>query len=149
MLNWKIAGLAGGGIAVTGTLFAKLCMRQGLKVFAYGEYPSLIRGGHNTLQITADATQSTTQKKEVDVLIALNADGIKLHLDELTQDSIILVDKTQTKLDWDTLNILGKVVDLPMYAISVQVTGGGLAANMVTLGASIYLLGLDCPPPVT
>lgn len=143
MLNWKIAGLAGGGIAVTGTLFAKLCMRQGLHVFAYGEYPSLIRGGHNTLQITADENQATTQKRAVDLLIALNADGIKLHHAELTKDSIILVDKTQTKLDWDKEDILGTVVDLPIYAISVEITGGGLAANMVTLGASVYLLGLD------
>lgn len=143
MLNWKIAGLAGSGIAVTGTLFAKLCMRQGLHVFAYGEYPSLIRGGHNTVQITADENQATAQKRDVDVLIALNADGIKLHLNELTKDSIILVDKTQTKLDWDKENIVGTIVDLPMYAISVEITGGGLAANMVTLGASVYLLGLD------
>lgn len=143
MLNWKIAGLAGGGIAVTGTLFAKLCMRHGLRVFTYGEYPSLIRGGHNTIQVTADENQATTQKRNVDVLIALNADGIKLHLAELSKDSIVLIDKTQTKLDWDQLNIPATVVDLPMYSTSVETTGGGLAANVVALGASVYLLGLD------
>lgn len=143
MLNWKLAGLAGGGVAVTSTLFSKLCMRHGLHVFSYGEYPSLIRGGHNTAQVTAGTESITTQKRTLDILVALNADGINLHLRELTKDTITLVDKTQTKLDWDNTKILGTVVDLPMYSISVEVTGGGLAANMVTLGASAYLLGLD------
>lgn len=143
MLNWKIAGLAGGGVAVTGTLFAKLCMRHGLHVFGYGEYPSLIRGGHNTIQVTADEDHASSQAKALDVLIALNTDGIKLHLGELTKNSIILVDKTQTKLAWDQEKILGTVIDFPMYSISVEVTGGGLAANMVALGASSYILGLD------
>lgn len=143
MLNWKIAGLAGGGIAVTGTLFAKLCMRSGMQVFSYGEYPSLIRGGHNTIQITADFEQVSCQARELTLLVALNADGINLHLSELTKDSLVLVDKTQTKLDWENTKISGTVIDLPMYSISVEVTGGGLAANMVALGASAYLLGLD------
>lgn len=143
MLNWKIAGLAGGGIAVTGTLFAKLCMRHGLHVFSYGEYPSLIRGGHNTIQVTAGTGSVTCQKRLLDVLVALNADGIKLHEDELTASSIILTDKTQTKLAWETEKIPGTVVDLPMHAISLETTGGGLASNMVALGASAYLLGLE------
>ncbi|MFZ2199810.1 MAG: 2-oxoacid:acceptor oxidoreductase subunit alpha [Microgenomates group bacterium] len=143
MNNWKIAGLAGGGIAVTGTLYAKLAMRHGLHVFSYGEYPSLIRGGHNSLQVTTDSSQVTTQQKLLDVLVALNADGITLHLDELSQNSIILVDKTQVKLDWDKLAVPGTVIDLPMYPISLELTGSGLAANMVALGASCYLMGLD------
>lgn len=143
MLNWKLAGLAGGGVAVTSTLFAKLCMRHGLHVFSYGEYPSLIRGGHNTAAVTAGTESVTSQKRALDILIALNADGINLHLKELTKGSIILVDKTQTKLDWKNTAILGTVVDLPMYSISVEVTGGGLAANMVTLGASAHLLGFN------
>jgi 2-oxoglutarate ferredoxin oxidoreductase subunit alpha len=143
MLNFKLAGLAGEGIAVTGTIFSKLCMRQGLKVFAYGEYPSLIRGGHNTVQVSFDPEQATAQKREVDVLVALNADGIKFHTSELTPDSIILVDKTHTKLEWEKLAIPGAVVDLPMYSISMEVMGSGLAANVVALGAACYLFGLD------
>lgn len=143
MNNWKIAGLAGGGVAVTGALYAKLAMAHGLHVFSYGEYPSLIRGGHNSLQVTSGDGVVTTQQKLLDVLVALNADAITLHLDELKSDSVILVDKTQVKLDWDKLTLSGTLIDLPMYPISLEVTGSGLAANMVALGASCYLLGLD------
>jgi Pyruvate/2-oxoacid:ferredoxin oxidoreductase gamma subunit len=34
-------------------LFAKLCQRHGLQVFNYYEYPSLIKGGHQTGQVYA------------------------------------------------------------------------------------------------
>lgn len=143
MLNWKIAGLAGGGIAVTGTLYAKLAMRHGLSVFSYGEYPSLIRGGHNTMQVTTGTGRVSTQQRELDVLVALSNEGLTLHLDELADHTVILADKTQLKLDWEHLAFKGKLIDLPMYAISLEITGSGLAANMVALGASCYLMGLD------
>ncbi|MEI6690366.1 MAG: 2-oxoacid:acceptor oxidoreductase subunit alpha [bacterium] len=143
MFNCKIAGLAGEGIAVTGTLFAKLCMRHGLHVFTYGEYPSLIRGGHNTIQVTADKGPVTSQAHNVDVLIALNQDAILLHLEELTAETIILVDQKQVKLDWANQVIPGTIIDLPMFSIAVEVTGSPLASNMVSLGATCYLLGLD------
>ena len=143
MNNWKIAGLAGAGIAVTGTLYGKLAMHHGLHVFSYGEYPSLIRGGHNTMQVTTGEHDITTQQKILDVLIALNADGITLHKDELDDKSVILVDKSQVKLDWDKEKLSGTLIDLPMYPISLEVTGSGLSANMVALGASCYLMGFD------
>ena len=143
MNNWKIAGLAGAGIAVTGTLYAKLAMHHGLHVFSYGEYPSLIRGGHNCMQVTTDKLTCTTQQKILDVLVALNADGITLHKDELDKNSVILVDKSQVKLDWDQLKLQGTLIDLPMYKVSLEITGSGLAANMVALGASCYLMGYD------
>jgi len=51
--SWKIGGEAGFGIVTSGAIFAKACLRAGMSVFDYMEYPSLIRGGHTTYQITA------------------------------------------------------------------------------------------------
>ena len=47
-LNWMIGGEAGYGIMNTGLAFAKFSIRNGLYAFLSHEYPSLIRGGHNT-----------------------------------------------------------------------------------------------------
>ena len=44
----KIAGAAGEGVMAVGLLLAKALSRAGLYVFNYNEYPSLIKGGHNT-----------------------------------------------------------------------------------------------------
>ena len=52
-LNWKVTGAAGEGIKSTGLLFSKTCLRFGLFTFDYTDYPSLIRGGHNTYQVKA------------------------------------------------------------------------------------------------
>lgn len=55
-LSWKIGGEAGYGIMTSGLIFAKVCSRAGLHVFDHTEYPSLIRGGHNTYQVHACMT---------------------------------------------------------------------------------------------
>jgi 2-oxoglutarate ferredoxin oxidoreductase subunit alpha len=140
-LNWKVAGLAGEGIATTGLLFAKLAMRHQLYCFAYGEYPSLIRGGHNTLQVGFDTKPVTTQIKAVDLMIALNEDAIKLHLDEFSEQTVILADKANSKINWDNYQLTATVIDVPFKAISLEKTQGTLAENMVSLGACSALLG--------
>ncbi|HAV14896.1 MAG TPA: 2-oxoacid:acceptor oxidoreductase subunit alpha [Candidatus Pacebacteria bacterium] len=142
-MNWKVAGQAGEGIAVTGTIFAKTCIRHGLWSFAYGEYPSLIRGGHNTMQVSASTNPVSCQQKLLDVMVALNEDAIALHLDEFTKKTVIIVDKKNTKLNWEKYALSSTIFDLPMHAISLETTGSSLAENMVALGASCALLGLD------
>lgn len=140
-LNWKVAGLAGEGIATTGLMFAKLAMRHHLYCFAYGEYPSLIKGGHNTLQVAFDTKPVTTQIKTVDLMIALNDDAIKLHLDEFSEQTVILVDKANAKINWDNYQLTATIIDVPFKAISLEKTQGTLAENMVSLGATSALLG--------
>lgn len=142
-INWKIAGQAGEGIAVTGAAFAKICMRYGLQVFAYGEYPSLIRGGHTSGQVRAGSNEVSCQQKLLDVMIALNEDAISHHLNEFSPQTVILIDKSSTKIDWSTYTLPCAVFDLPMHAISLAVTGSNLADNMVALGASCFILGLQ------
>lgn len=142
-MNWKIAGLAGEGIAVTGITFAKTCMRHGLQAFMYGEYPSLIRGGHTTAQVSFSSNPVSCQEKHVDLMIALNEDAVALHLDEFSESSVILVDKKVTKIDWSKYAFRGTILDLPMHEISLEITGSSLAENMVALGASCYVFGLQ------
>lgn len=141
ILNWKIAGLAGEGIATTGLLFAKLALRHGLNVFAYGEYPSLIRGGHNTLQVAVSSEPVTAQQRHIDVLLALNDDAIKLHLAEFDSNTIILADKTNAQIKWENYNLTATIIDIPFKAISLATTQGSIAENMVALGASSALFG--------
>ncbi|HKY74044.1 MAG TPA: 2-oxoacid:acceptor oxidoreductase family protein, partial [Patescibacteria group bacterium] len=142
-MNWKVAGLAGEGISITGIIFAKTCMRHGLHCFAYGEYPSLIRGGHNTMQVSASSDPISCQQRLVDIMVALNDDAISRHVEEFTDATIHIVDKKATKIDWEKHAPKGKVLDLPMHAISLETTGSSLAENMVALGASCAVFGLD------
>ncbi|MCA1819132.1 MAG: 2-oxoacid:acceptor oxidoreductase family protein, partial [Halobacteriales archaeon] len=48
-----IGGEAGFGIMSSGELLAKCFTHGGLWVYTNIEYPSLIRGGHNAIHVTA------------------------------------------------------------------------------------------------
>lgn len=140
---WKVAGAAGEGIMTTGLLFSKTCARHGLYIFDYTEYPSLIRGGHNTYQVHASKEPVFAQRNTVDLLIALNKEGVELHLEELSADSLLFFDQEHQKIEPEKYKLKAKFIDLPMIRLAKEAGGEAIMANNVALGASIYLAGLD------
>ena len=140
---WKVAGAAGEGIMTTGLLFSKTCARHGWYIFDYTEYPSLIRGGHNTYQVAAGKNPIYSQKEKVDLLIALNQDGIEQHQEEVGENSLLVFDQEHQKIEIEKYNLAAKLIDLPMVRLAKEAGGEELMANNVALGASVYLLGLD------
>lgn len=143
-IHWKVAGRAGEGIDVTGSIFGKLCLRHGMNVFSYREYPSLIRGGHNTHQVHASFDPISSQQEHIDLLIALNEDGISCHLSEIDEHSIVFCEATQDGYELDQYRGTGATFyDFPMTNLSREETGHFMAQNMIALGASAQVLGLD------
>lgn len=143
-LNWKIAGRAGEGVMTTSDTFAKVCHRHGLFVFNYYEYPSLIKGGHQTGQVFASMEHATCQKRALDVLVTLDETGFKEHQSEITKDTIIICEPQIDGYDVSHYQHLSEhIVIVPMTKISRQMTGHSIATNTVALGASAYFLGLD------
>src|SRR5688572_23823400 len=91
-LQWLIGGEAGYGIMTTGYMMSKIFSRHGLSVFDYVEYPSLIRGGHNTYYVRGSDEQIYCQKQTVDILVALNRETIDVHKHELAPKAAIVFD---------------------------------------------------------
>lgn len=136
--SWKIAGSAGDGILSAGMLFAKACMRGGLSVFAVSEYPSLIRGGHNNLDVIVREEKVYSQTNKIDMLIALNQDSIDYHLEKLNKDGCVVFDSTDVKVpETDVL-----LIDIPLNKIANE-NGGQIMRNTVAMGATISLLNYD------
>jgi len=67
----KITGPAGMGIKSAGLLLAKIVTDQGYYFADYSEYPSLVRGGHNSYQITFSNEEVFMVDKTADVLVSL------------------------------------------------------------------------------
>src|SRR3990170_2249596 len=88
----KIGGAAGQGIKYSGLILAKLATRLGYNIYNYVEYPSLIRGGHNVVQVSISKEPVFAPSQNPDFLIALNSDAIEKHQDELSEDSYIIFD---------------------------------------------------------
>lgn len=136
----KIGGEAGQGIKSAGLLLAKLAVRTGLNVYDYIEYPSLIRGGHNVMQINISLEPVTGAYQKCDLLLALNQDTITKHANELTKEAGLIFDADKRH----NLNQVGKNVRLypvPLANLANKTGGGELLRNTVALGAAVGLLG--------
>lgn len=138
-VNIKIGGQAGEGIKTTGLILSKCFSRLGFSIFGYDEYPSLIRGGHNTYQLYAAHEATHSQRRQVNILIALNKETIDLHQEELSADSLVLYDPNKVKIDQFKS---GKPVAIPCAQVAKEAGGSEIMANMVSLGAVLHLCHL-------
>jgi 2-oxoglutarate ferredoxin oxidoreductase subunit alpha len=140
-----IGGEAGAGIFRSGFLFAKSCMRGGLSVFGTNGYQSLIRGGHNFYVARVEPSNVYSQADLVDLLIALNAETVTLHKDELTKDGGIIYDPADIDL---TTKTLGRA-DLHLYPVPLkkivweELKEDPIMRNTVALGAAFAILDYD------
>jgi len=141
--NWKIAGPAGEGIKSTGLIFSKTCVRFGLSTYDYTEYPSLIRGGHNTYQVSASMGKVHSIIYNVDLLVALTENAIKEHQKELTPESAVIYDAADSKCDITKYSLPCPAYDVPLVELAKSVGADRLMYNNVALGVSMYLLGID------
>ena len=70
------------GIKSAGLLLAKIVTDCGYYFADYSEYPSLVRGGHNSYQITFSNTEVFMVDKTADILVSLvkghEEDGVNL-----------------------------------------------------------------------
>ena len=140
-----IGGEAGAGIFRSGFLFAKMCMRGGLHVFGTNDYQSLIRGGHNFYTARVDTEDVYSQADDIDLLIALNAETVTLHKDELVPGGGIIYDGDDIDLSAEKL---GRE-DLKLYPIPLrkivweELREQPIMRNTVALGAAVALLDYD------
>jgi len=138
-LSIKIAGPAGFGIKITGMILAKVFTRLGLYVFAYTEYPSLIRGGHNTYQIDVSKNKIHSSNQKCDILIGLTIDAIQKEKDNIAKNGLIICDKN---IEVEKLNIKNiKIIQAPLVEIA-KFTGSELMKNTVALGVLLSILNL-------
>jgi 2-oxoglutarate ferredoxin oxidoreductase subunit alpha len=138
-LRIKIGGEAGFGIKAAGQTLARSFVNAGLEVFDLTEYPSLIRGGHNTYTLRVSPTPISSHVETVDVLIALNRETVDLHLDELIEGGAVILDPEATSTEGWLPSTMVRPVPVPLAKIAKE-AGGPIMANTVALGAALALV---------
>ncbi len=136
-INWKIAGAAGMGIKTAGEVWAKAMNRAGKWIHGYTEYPSLIRGGHNTYQVISSNEQVRAPVKKLDILVALNQAGIDQHIDEIGKDTLVIGDESLV-----TEKVDGKVISAPILNEAKKL-GAVVLQNTIAIGISAAQAGID------
>ena len=142
-LSWLIGGQAGYGIMRSGMIFAKAILRGGLYVFVNNEYPSLIRGGHNTVKVRVSPEEIFSQIDYVDLLVALNKETIQLHIPELHSGSGIIYDGETIKVEDIELPTGVKLFNVPFKKLIKEHELKEIVMNTIGIAASFGILGYD------
>jgi 2-oxoglutarate ferredoxin oxidoreductase subunit alpha len=143
-LTWKIGGESGHGIMSAGSIFSRIFTKKGYFVIDNNEYPSLIRGGHNTYTVRVSSNQIHSVNRELNVLVALNQEALTLHQEEVTYGGYIIYDgeicsiKTVRKARKDINYIM-----VPFSKIITELGAPKVMINSISLGASVALLNYD------
>lgn len=145
-LSWVIGGEAGYGIMTAGNNFAKAMVLGGLNIYTHTEYPSLIRGGHNTFAVRVEGQEVNSPIGLFNLVVALDKKTVEEFKDRLMEKGGIIYDSDKVRLEQSELSEFSdiKLFPVPMTAI-VNETEGAIRVmrNSVALGASMALLDYD------
>jgi 2-oxoglutarate/2-oxoacid ferredoxin oxidoreductase subunit alpha len=134
----KIGGQAGQGIKAAGLMLTKVASRSGYNIHTYTEFPSLIRGGHNVMQILVSTNEISAPLKKTDLLIALNQDTVNKHAAEMTLKGGVLFDADK-RIDTTMITSGINLYPVPLARLA-NTAGGEILINTVALGATLALL---------
>jgi 2-oxoglutarate/2-oxoacid ferredoxin oxidoreductase subunit alpha len=134
-----IGGAAGDGIREAGINFSELLHELGYTTFTSFDYPSLIRGGHNFARISYTLGEIHADYHELDVLIAVNAESVRVHANSLKPGAHVFVESAFVS-ELKDLNI--PLIPLPMKEIATEVKAPMVARTSSAFGAYGYTLGI-------
>ena len=142
-VSFLVGGEAGQGITRSGSLLGKALMRGGFHVFGANDYPSVIRGSHNSYVLRASDEEVHSQADTIDLLLALNKETVLLHERELNEGGGIVYDG-QTEFDEGELERDDiQLFPVPFTDIIDEIGGRPIMRNTVALGAAIGLVNFD------
>ena len=137
-----IGGAAGDGVASAGNTLVLSLARQGLAVYVYNSYQSVIRGGHSWLRIRVSGQKPLNHGDRIDVLIALNQDTLDRHLQELQPGGVALYNGTKLEPSYDTPPGV-RLLPLPVLDLVPESKRLPVMQNTVAVGALTRLIGRD------
>jgi 2-oxoglutarate ferredoxin oxidoreductase subunit alpha len=135
---WKIGAPAGLGVMTTGLTVSKLATRSGYHIYDYTEYPSLIKGGHNTYEVNICKEPVSMVKEVVDCLVCFDEQTYTLHQTRLTSSSTVVFDPHTFEPE-----TVAQKIAVPMQELLNELHAEKVMVNMIGLGASYALLGGD------
>jgi 2-oxoglutarate/2-oxoacid ferredoxin oxidoreductase subunit alpha len=146
-LSFMLGGPAGHGIKSAGLVFARTCSRSGLQVFTSVEYPSLIRGDHNSVQVMVASDSVCNHTESLDLLLALDRMTYEQHRDDVRAGGVILIDYETTGIDpaadTSTVDDGIRYVNIPLKQIVAEVGGTSRMINLFGLGAAMGALNFE------
>ncbi|HDR7791509.1 TPA: 2-oxoacid:acceptor oxidoreductase subunit alpha [Bacillus luti] len=139
-LSWKVGGQQGEGIESTGEIFCIALNRLGYYLYGYRHFSSRIKGGHTNNKIRVSTTEVRSISDDLDILIAFDQETIDFNFHELRPGGIVVADAKFNPTIPDNADV--NLYVIPFTDIASEL-GTSLMKNMVAVGASSAVLGLD------
>ncbi|TKI96073.1 2-oxoacid:acceptor oxidoreductase subunit alpha, partial [Bacillus cereus] len=139
-LSWKVGGQQGEGIESTGEIFCIALNRLGYYLYGYRHFSSRIKGGHTNNKIRVSTTEVRAISDDLDILIAFDQETIDFNFHELRPGGIVVADAKFNPTIPDNTDV--NLYVIPFTDIASEL-GTSLMKNMVAVGASSAVLGLD------
>ena len=144
MYNLLIGGAAGQGVDTTADILEKLLKKSGYFVFSTKDLMSRVRGGHNFTLIRFDQAPLYSHTNQLDGIIALNAETVELHKQDLKPDGFILCDEKIPIADPRTLPL--KLEETAKKLGNVKASGS-VAVGAILKMFTIPLTGIHAMLP--
>ncbi|KUK75934.1 MAG: 2-oxoacid oxidoreductase gamma-subunit alpha [candidate division WS6 bacterium 34_10] len=143
----KFGGASGQGINTTGVLLVRALKGDGQRVFAYREYPSLIKGGVASYQVDFSNKEINSSSRYCNILLAFTPNSLNEYLKDVKEDGIIVYDQKDINLtDEQKLYIEKKNISsifLDSENIALEAGGIKIMSNVVMIGFLWRILGLE------
>jgi 2-oxoglutarate ferredoxin oxidoreductase subunit alpha len=141
-----ISGKAGQGILSMGDFIQQIAHNVGLYSFVWVDYPSLIKGGHNVVFIRIADKPVFSPVEYINYLIALDAESVDIHWDEIEKQGVLIYDKDIVKKEISrkpnkSQSFFG--VGVPFNAISRGINKSTRYANTTAIAVLHYVLGWE------
>ncbi|MFC0471977.1 2-oxoacid:acceptor oxidoreductase subunit alpha [Halalkalibacter kiskunsagensis] len=139
-LSWKVGGQQGEGIESTGEIFASALNRLGYYLYGYRHFSSRIKGGHTNNKIRVSTKPLNSISDDLNILVAFDQETIDVNIHELRADGIVIADAKFNPVVTEGYDV--RLYAVPFTEIATEL-GTSLMKNMVAVGASSAILGLD------
>jgi 2-oxoglutarate ferredoxin oxidoreductase subunit alpha len=137
-ISIKIAGQAGQGIQSIAEILLKVLKLNGLHVFAYQDYMSRVRGGHNFMQIRISNSSVYSMNEHCNILVALDTNSVDVHRNEVPRGGAIIYDPHSTMVDSPD----NRFIPIPMNNLAKEV-GSPILSNTISVGSILALLDIE------
>ncbi|HET7264609.1 MAG TPA: 2-oxoacid:acceptor oxidoreductase subunit alpha [bacterium] len=139
---WLIGGKTGEGVDSAGEIFARAAARAGADVHTFRLFPPVIKGGPTSYEVRAGDGPIEARADALDCVIALDDDTVRRHGPVLRPGGLLLTDAGRTGAAAVPRGSGATVAPVPFAAIAREL-GDPIMKNIVALGVSARLLGLD------
>lgn len=139
-LSWKIGGEQGEGLESTAEIFSTVINSLGYNMYSTRNFASRIKGGHSNSKICINENKINAIEYATDILVAFDQGTLDNYIDELSENSIIIVDEKIKPVVSEKINC--KVAVFPITDLAKEISSP-IIKNVITLGICSKLLNID------